>query len=186
MLVNNFDKHMRAGLSVRLVAFLIDGFIGPFMAVFISWIMINECGVSSVRVIILSMLLSIAYKPLMERYFGTTIGKMVMRLVVCDGHGGYINMYQAFGRNLLFCVVIIYNVIVDSPMGVIDIPILSMIPCNNDILYWLLWIDYLFVLLTPWTRTLHDMFSGTYCVYKNRMIRSDKTTQVGEQVPTES
>ncbi|HYC87298.1 MAG TPA: RDD family protein, partial [Chryseosolibacter sp.] len=87
-----------AGFGVRLGAMIIDSLIIGVVTLAATYY--NIFTAKSTLLLIIVTLVSTAYKPLMEYFFGATVGKMALRLKVVNTQLDRADFSEIFLRNI--------------------------------------------------------------------------------------
>lgn len=82
---------------VRLLAVIIDGFVTLPIGLLI---LFNFLSLKSFPLMVLTTLLTVLYRPLMEWRYSATVGKMLLKIKVVNEDQEHIRIDQAFGRNI--------------------------------------------------------------------------------------
>ncbi|MBB4078149.1 putative RDD family membrane protein YckC [Lewinella aquimaris] len=102
-----------AGFWIRVAAALIDFLILlPAAALTILFTVYQP----SLIAVILVLLLTAAYKPLMEHFYGATVGKMACKLRVIDDRGNFLGMGEAWIRYTPWLVATVVGVYLNIEM----------------------------------------------------------------------
>ena len=163
-------RHRRAGFGIRLLAFLVDCAIfgAPTMPLD-AWAVKN----GYISIFALTTILGFLYKPMMEYWFGSTLGKMVCKLQVMRLDEGRIALGQAFLRYLPFAFGELIPLVI---ITLRDLYPEMMVLLEKNI--WFMIADKIFVFLVPlidcgWVLmgdsnlALHDILAKTKCVYRD-------------------
>jgi len=170
------DYSRPAGFWIRVGANIIDSLIFlPF--VFLSfW---NLFSLKSMVVLVLISLPGLIYKPVMESFFGATLGKMSCKIKVIDENGKKLSLFNAYirffpfllsagvsltGQLILFSSPQFESVRSFTELGQAQQG--SFLDVINYTVGALVLIDCIFVAFTFRKRALHDMMAESYCVYK--------------------
>ena len=105
----NKENYKYASFIQRVAASLVD------MVIFIPIIaasFYNTMDMKNLGLAMLLILVSFLYKPLMEYYYGATLGKMAMKLKVLDLNFEDISMGQSFSRAFPWIISTVVNLIV--------------------------------------------------------------------------
>ena len=165
-----------AGFWIRLGASLIDFVVYlPLIIVHIYNIYLLK---SYVLEIIIVLILTI-YKPLMEFKYGSTLGKMAVKVKVVTLDYGSINLTQSITRYipwLIGQVISTYSLIIlfQNPDFISTTNWIEVGNIQNEIIPMginyissiILIISCLFIAFTEKKQGLHDMIANTYCTYR--------------------
>ena len=179
---DEIEKYPRpAGFWIRFCAHFVDGLILipiPILS------FLNLLFFKNTALLILTVLPGFLYKPLMESFYGATLGKMACGIRVIDGFGQRLTLETAYIRYLPF--------LVSSLLATIQTLLLYMSPGFQsaktfeeigqlqqtsplDILVYLtsffVIADCIVAACTFRKRALHDMMAGSYCVYKGPQLQ---------------
>jgi len=164
-----------AGFWIRVAATLLDTLVFlPIVAI----LMYNMRVWKSLPVAVLVVWLPGAlYKPVMEAYWGATLGKMACRVVVVDQTGHLLSLAMAYVRFIPFLLVRLLSlvtmfVVFSTPefreahtlqqiselqppsfLDHLQLPLVGFVMC-----------DCLAVAATDGKRAIHDFMAGSYCV----------------------
>jgi len=165
-----------AGFWIRVGATIIDSLIFIPIGILSFW---NMLSFKSTALLVLISLPGLIYKPVMESFFGATLGKMSCRLKVIDENGNKLSLFNAYIRFFPFLlsagVALVGQLILfsspqfQSATSLIEIGQIQQGSFMDVIRYpvnALVLIDCLFVAFTFRKRALHDMMAESYCVYK--------------------
>jgi uncharacterized RDD family membrane protein YckC len=171
------EKYPRpAGFWIRVGASIIDSLI--FIPIVILSFL-NLLLFKNKALLILTILPSFLYKPLMESFYGATLGKMACGIKVIDNIGQKLDLGTAFLRALPFLLsnftgtlqsLMLYSsaefqsATTLEEMGQLQ----QMGPMDIIVFFvsFLVLVDCIFAAFTYRKRALHDMLAGSYCVYK--------------------
>lgn len=165
-----------AGLGIRLGAALIDLLV---MLPLIGLSIYNVLQIKSLGLGILILLLTAAYKPVMEYCYGATLGKMAVKIVVINQQRGSLTFGQALIRYLPWLVGTIVAAIAlveifsmprfDTTTNYLAYSMMvqeSRWTVFNQFVSWLPLLSALAILFDKQRQAAHDMLAETYCVYK--------------------
>ena len=165
-----------AGFWIRVGASIIDSLVFLPIGILSYW---NMFSLKSTAVLVLISLPKLIYKPLMESFFGATLGKMSCRIKVIGEDGNKLSLIGAYIRFFPF--------LLSAGVGLASQLILFSSPQFESITSWtelgqaqqgsflvvisypvniLVLIDCVCVAFTFRKRALHDMMAESYCVYK--------------------
>lgn len=181
------EKYPRpAGFWIRVCASIIDSLI--FLPIVI-FSFLNFLIFKNNVFLILTVLPSFLYKPLMESFYGATVGKMACGIKVIDNAGHKLDLGTAYLRALPF--------LLSNFMGTIQSLMLYSSPefqsattfeeigqlqqlGSLDIIVFVVNLfvlaDCIFAAFTYRKRALHDMLAGSYCVYKENLAQQNYST----------
>ena len=179
------EKYPRpAGFWIRFCAHFVDGLILipiPILS------FLNLLSFKNTALLILTVLPGFLYKPLMESFYGATLGKMACGIRVIDGFGQRLTLETAYIRYLPF--------LVSSLLATTQTLLLYMSPGFQsaktfeeierlqqtgplDILVYLasffLIADCIVAACAFRKRALHDMMADSYCVYKGPQSQQEQ------------
>lgn len=188
-------KIVYADFGPRLLASIIDGLIiglpiALFTFVFLQSSLFSE--ESAILYEIITSLIMLAYKPLMEYYKMQTVGKMAMRIKVISGDLKRITLRQAFLRIIFEGSRSAINLLI----AILAFPIFlgndleSLSNLNNITTYFgylitaLMIIDIIiyFTDINNKGRSLHDRIANTV-VISNDSVLSNEIEQIGQDDP---
>ena len=165
-----------AGFWIRVGASIIDSLIFIPIIILSVW---NTYSLKNTVVLILTSLPGLIYKPLMESFYGATLGKMSCKIKVIDDNGRKISLFNAYIRFFPFFLsagvtLAVQLILFSSPqfqsatswieisqaqqgsfLVVISYPVSALVL-----------IDCIVVAFTFRKRALHDMMAESFCVYK--------------------
>jgi len=165
-----------AGFWIRVGAYIIDGLIFLPIVILSFW---NFFSLKSTVVLVLISLPGLIYKPVMESFFGATLGKMSCKIKVIDDNGKMLSLFSAYIR--FFPFLLLTGVTLAGQLILFSSPqfqsATSMIELGEaqqgsflDVIRYtataLVLIDCICVAFTFRKRALHDMMAESYCVYK--------------------
>ena len=165
-----------AGFWIRAGAYIIDFVVFIPIAILNFW---NIYSLKSMTVLVLISLPGLMYKPLMESFFGATLGKMSCKIKVIDNRGNKLSLFSAYVRFFPFLLpagvglagqLILFSSsqfqsaetfkeVAEAQQGNYLAPI-------GTILGVLLIIECVFAAFTNRKRALHDMLAESYCVHR--------------------
>jgi len=167
-----------AGFWIRVVASLVD------TVVFIPIVILNFVNYFSIKSIPILLLISIPgflYKPLMESFYGATLGKMACGIKVTDENGEKLTLKAAYIRFIpmllvatlgmtfsfmLFMLPEFKNVHKISDFAAMQAASYPTLNILSNIANLVILIDCIVVAFTKRKRAIHDFMAGSYCVYK--------------------
>ncbi|TSB48060.1 RDD family protein [Alkalicoccobacillus porphyridii] len=147
------EEVVYAGFWVRLWAFLLDLIVVfSIQSIFInSWFLFLPDGFQSIGIFATQTFLYagtfFVYFALMTKFYGKTVGKMVLGIKVVSSEGESLNWKQILFREGI--VRLMYHVVI------FGIP------------YLFLWL-YLFVAFVPAKKGLHDLVADTYVIHDKK------------------
>jgi len=165
-----------AGFWIRVGANIIDSLIFLPIVFLGIW---NTFSLKSTTLLVLISLPGLIYKPVMESFFGATLGKMSCKIKVIDNDGKKLSLLSAYIRFFPFLlsagvalagqVILFLSPQFQSATSLTEIgqaqqgSILDVVryPVNALVL-----IDCIVVAFTFRKRALHDMMAESFCVYK--------------------
>jgi len=165
-----------AGFWIRAVARVVDNLI--FIPL-IGLIFYNIFVIKSSLLMFLIAIPDFFYKPLMESYYGATLGKMACGIQVMDAKGQKLTLSAAYMRFIPFLIsnilTLIRALILFSLPGFSSASTLAEIARVEEtnpvehfktIISLLVLVDCIVAGFTYRKRAVHDMMAGSYCVYK--------------------
>ena len=165
-----------AGFWIRVVANFVDGLV------FIPLIGLTFYNLLVVKSALLMFFISIPkffYKPLMESYYGATLGKMACGIRVIDAKGQKLTLSIAYIRFIPFLIARVVTII--SALTIFSLPEFSSastlveigrvnqtnpVEFFRKLIGFLVLIDCIVAGFSYRKRAVHDMMAGSYCVYK--------------------
>ena len=165
-----------AGFWIRVGASIIDSLIFIPIIILSVW---NTYSLKNTVVLILTSLPGLIYKPLMESFYGATLGKMSCKIKVIDDNGRKISLFNAYirffpfflsaGVTLAGQLILFSSPQFQSATSWIEISqaqqgsflVVISYPVSALVL-----IDCIVVAFTFRKRALHDMMAESFCVYK--------------------
>lgn len=179
-----------AGFWIRVGAACIDGLI--FIPIVVLS-MENLYSIKSTFLLILFFLPGLAYKPLMESFYGATPGKMACGLSVVDMNGDKLSLTSAYIRyipmGLSSLIGLLSQLVLFSSAGFESASTLSEMaqlrqvdPLQpiQSLLGLFVLVDCVVAAFTRRKRAIHDMMSGSFCIYKTGQIADTRpTTAIG-------
>lgn len=180
-----------AGFWIRAVAMVLDGFV--FLPV-VALLFYNAVRWKSMAVFFLVVWLpGVLYKPLMEAYWGATLGKMACRLIVVDETGHLLSIAAAYTRFLPFFLLRVLGLVgmlaiflmpefrqARSPEQVAELQIPRIIEFLQLPLAAFVFCDCLAVAVTDGKRAIHDFMAGSYCVMSSSWTESHDDSHGGQ------
>jgi len=165
-----------AGFWIRVVASLVDSLV--FLPIGILTF-VNIFQIKSVGLMIALVIPGLLYKPLMESYFGATLGKMACKVKVIDNRGRRPSLSQAYTRYIPFLVHSVVSVVAAAVLfsdpdfqAALGLYALGKLEYNNpvdllqNVILVFIFVDCLVAAFTYRKLALHDMMAQTFCVYK--------------------
>lgn len=165
------------GLWPRFYAFLIDNLITGSLLALVTFY--NISFVKSFNLYLGVTLIVLAYKPVMEKVYGATLGKMLFHLKVIDLVGEPLSWFQALLRVIFqICQVLL---VLPFQFAAFSDPILletsSFFEYNerfvqdyggvsiiSNVMFFILAVEVVFVNTDPKRRSVHDRIAKTYVV----------------------
>ena len=173
------DYPRPGGFWIRGAAYLLDELVFLPLAVLIYRNLLSTKSLLQLIVLLIPLLL---YKPLMESFFGATLGKMACGLRVIDGRRERLSLVAAYVRFIPRLVSIGMGLWIIVPLfgspefaGVSTMAELAELVSKRpsmvieDIVNLLVVFDHGIVALTYRKRAIHDMMAGSYCVYERSL-----------------
>jgi uncharacterized RDD family membrane protein YckC len=165
-----------AGFWIRVGAHIIDTVIFIPLVVVAFW---NMFRLKSMFVLVLISVPGLVYKPLMESYFGATLGKMACRIKVIDDNGKKLSLASAYARFLPFLasavITLVSQVILfsspqfESVRSFVELGQAQekgFLHALSTLVNIFIIIECVFAAFTFRKRALHDMLAESFCVYK--------------------
>jgi len=169
-----------AGFWIRVLATLIDVLVlSPVGALSF----INLFYMKSLLLLFVLQLPWLLYKPLMEAFYGATLGKMALKIRVIDADGNNLTLSEAYIRSflpILTPVVVSFAALLslflnpgfERASSLEEIFELMTTPGNplysflGGIAGWVVPIDLVGVAFNRRKLSIHDMMAGSFCVYR--------------------
>jgi uncharacterized RDD family membrane protein YckC len=185
-----------AGFWIRFGASIIDdGLIFIPIGLLSIW---NMFSLKSTFVLILISLSGLIYKPFMESFFGSTLGKMACGIKVIDDNGKKLSLFGAYVRFFPFLIRAGVNltgqlIVFSSPQFQSAESMMEFAQALQDnflapirrIVSILLIIECTFAAFTFRKRALHDMLAESFCVYKEpKKLSTEPSEPAGQDVQT--
>lgn len=171
----NLETVRFAGLWVRVGASIIDSLV---MLPLMGLNYYNIIDFKNLSLALLLAILSAAYKPFMEFYYGATVGKMALKIKVVDYQLQFISLDQALIRYLPWVLSVGVNLLATIYIfqleGFEDVrDFLSYGDLANTTPYqkwvqfsiWVAPISAFGILFNPFKQAVHDQLAKTYCIY---------------------
>ena len=165
-----------AGFWIRVGAYIVDGLIFIPILILAFW---NRFSLKSTGVLVLVAVPGFLYKPLMEAFFGATLGKMSVGIKVIDAQGKKLSLFCAYIRSFPFLMasgvnlaseVILFSTpqfqAATSFMEISQVRPETFLNLVSPLVSLLVLIDCVVVAFTFRKRALHDMLAESFCVYK--------------------
>lgn len=170
---NNENPIYYASFFNRVVAALIDGVI---LLPVSSVAMMNLVDWKNFPLFILTAVITLCYKPVMEGIYGATLGKMAIKLKLVDERLNPISFDQSMARNILFILSSIGGII--TAYILFQTPDLSLADIYGEeavdrqdlgsiiqsICSILLFVSVLSVIFDRQRQALHDKFGRSFCI----------------------
>jgi uncharacterized RDD family membrane protein YckC len=171
-----------AGFWIRVVASFIDLFVFlPLLAISVA----NLVFFRSTLILVVIVIPGLLYKPLMEAYYGATLGKMVLGLRVMDADGRNLTVSAAYVRAVPFLIStglsLVGGVIQFSSPEFQSVKDLSQLieasqgnplSCVESLANLFVLVDCLVAGFSYRKRAIHDMMAGSFCVYARDALAS--------------
>jgi len=169
------DYARPAGFWIRVGATLIDSlvFLPLAGAAFFNLIVVKS--------LVLHVVINIPgllYKPLMEHYFGATLGKMACRIRVLDDCGRNLTVLAAYVRFLPFLFHSLISIIgtvflfshpefqfTSSLAQMNELQVRNPLKLTETLVSFFCIFECILAGFTYRKRALHDMMAGSFCVY---------------------
>lgn len=165
-----------AGFWIRAGASIIDFLVFVPIMILAFW---NMFTLKSTFVLVLISLPGLAYKPLMESYFGATLGKMACGVKVINDNGKKLSVAVAYARFLPFFVsaaislagqvILFSSPQFESVRSFVELgqsQERGFLDALSTLLGIFIIIDCVVAAFTFRKRALHDMLAESFCVYK--------------------
>ena len=165
-----------AGFWIRVGASIIDGLIFLPIAGLSFW---NYFSLKNTVVLILATVPGLIYKPVMESFYGATLGKMACGIKVIDDNGNKLSLFGAYvrffpwlvssGVNLAGQLILFSSEQFQSASSMLELneaQQANFLGPIGTIVGLLVLIECIFAAFTFRKRALHDMLAESYCVYK--------------------
>ena len=165
-----------AGFWIRVGAHIVDGLVFIPIIILTFW---NRFSLKSTGVLVLVAVPGFLYKPLMEAFFGATLGKMSCGIKVIDAQGKKLSLFCAYIRSFPFLMasgvnlaseVILFSMpqfqAATSFMEISQVRPETFLNLVSPLVILLVLIDCVVVAFTFRKRALHDMLAESFCVYK--------------------
>ena len=178
-----------AGFLIRVVASFIDNLV------FVPLIALGFYALISAKSVFLCFLISLPglfYKPLMEAFYGATLGKMAVGIRVVDDGGSNLSIAGAYLRFSPFLARSIFDSLsmfwlfsvpeFKSASGFMEVAqVMQQSPSRfsvpGTLLGWFILIDCVTAAFTARKRAIHDMMAQSYCVYSCRKTIPNQSTK---------
>jgi len=165
-----------AGFWIRFGARIVDFLVFLPIAVLAYW---NTFSLKSTTALILTCVPGLIYKPLMESFFGATLGKMAFGIKVIDSNGNRLSLFGAYVRFFPFLIQTGVNLAgqlilfsseqfqsASSMMELAEAQKGNFLAPIGTIVNILVAVECIFAAFTSRKRALHDMLAESFCVYK--------------------
>lgn len=165
-----------AGFWIRVGAQIIDSLIFIPIGILAIW---NLYSLKSTVVLVLASLPGLIYKPLMESFFGATLGKMACGIRVIDDNGKKLSLFGAYVRFFPFLLltgvglagqlIMFTSSQFQSAESMVEIGQAqqgNFLGPIGTVMNVLVLIECVFAAFTSRKRALHDMLAESFCVYK--------------------
>ena len=172
-----FKELQYQGFSSRWKSFLIDNIIVGIFLTAVSFI--NLSFHRDFPIYLISNIIALSYKPLMETFFGATLGKMLINLKVVDYEGNPINAAQAWLRQIFrisqfllgvfFYYAAFHDPVLLQTKGYADfqtefLDAYGGVRYISNGLFFVILAEVLFMNMDPMHRSLHDRIAKTVVV----------------------
>lgn len=164
-----------AGLGVRIGASLIDSVV---MIPLMGLNYYNIIDYKNLQLALILALISAAYKPFMEYYYGATVGKMAFKIKVVDYQLRAITLEQTLIRYSPWLLSVVINLLstiylfrLDEFAEVKDFFAYGELGNTSPYQKWIqfsIWIAPISafgILFNPFRQAVHDQLAKTYCIY---------------------
>jgi uncharacterized RDD family membrane protein YckC len=185
------DYSRPAGFWIRYGAYIIDSLIFIPVVILSFW---NTYSLKSTAVLILICLPGLIYKPLMESFFGATLGKMACGIKVIDDKGNKLSLFSAYVRFFPFLIstgiaLAGQLIVFSSPQFQSATSLIEIGQAQQEnylkivglVVNLLLMIECVFAAFTFRKRALHDMLAESFCVYKEPQKPSSESSEPAGQ-----
>jgi len=165
-----------AGFWIRVGAYLVDSLVFIPIILLSLW---NTFSLRSPAVLVLIAVPGFIYKPVMESFFGATLGKMSCKIKVIDAKGKKLSLFCAYIRAFPFLMAAGVGlasqlVLFSSPqfqaatswVEASQVKTETFLDFVSPLVSLLILIDCVVVAFTFRKRALHDMLAESFCVYK--------------------
>ena len=165
-----------AGFWIRVGAQIVDTLVFIPIIVLSFW---NTFSLKSMTLLILSSLPGLIYKPVMESFFGATLGKMACGIKVIDDNGHKLSLSAAYVRYFPFLIsagVTLAGQFIlflspefqtaETMMELGQAQQGNFLAPIGTVLNVLVAIECIVAAFTFRKRALHDMLAESFCVYK--------------------
>lgn len=169
-----------AGFWIRVLASSID--MVPFIPLML-FANFNNTTLKSIAVNMLLVIPGLLYKPFMESYYGATLGKMALKLMVVGEDGKKINLKRSYVRYSITLLSILVSLIgsmllfnmpefatANSIAAIGTLRVHNPVSSLESIINFLIILDCLVVAFTYRKQAIHDKISKSYCIYKDQLV----------------
>ena len=170
------------GFWLRPLAYLID--MVPLVLLTVGLVFL-AVATKSRFLLCVAYILLLTYKPLMESYYGATLGKMACGLKVVNKQGENLSLIAAYVRFLPFFAFLAIGFF--ENLGLFSTPEFKnaseyyellfawrknqgdeTLGIFRELLNWIIFFECLMAAFTHRQRALHDMIAGSFCVSRTR------------------
>jgi uncharacterized RDD family membrane protein YckC len=165
-----------AGFWIRAGAYIIDTVVFIPLVVVGFW---NIFRLKSMFVLVLISVPGLVYKPLMESYFGATLGKMACRIKVVNDNRKKLSLASAYARFLPFLASAVITLVsqlilfsspqFESVRSFVELGQAQekgFLSALGTLVNIFIVIECVVAAFTFRKRALHDMLAESFCVYK--------------------
>ena len=165
-----------AGFWIRVGAQIVDILVFIPIIILSYW---NTFSLKSTAVLVSISVPGLIYKPLMESFFGATLGKMACGIKVIDGNGNKLSLVGAYVRYFPFLISSGVNlagqlIMFSSPQFQSAASMMELAQAQQGnflgpigtLVNVLVMIECVVAAFTFRKRALHDMLAESFCVYK--------------------
>lgn len=172
------EKSVRfAGFGIRVGASLLDSLV---LVPLIGLDYLNMLQLKNLPLALSLALISALYKPLMEYFYGATVGKMIVKIKVVNYQLGAISLEQALIRYLPWAMSVVVNFLATAALfeaeGFAEArdfvtygELAAASPYDKWIQFsiWVMPISAFGILFNNYQQAVHDQLARTYCIYRD-------------------
>lgn len=175
------DPPIYAGAGPRFVALMLDFLVLAPLAY------LNFYNITTFKNLMLAIIIitvSAAYKPVMEYWYGATVGKIAMGLKVVDYQYQHISAGQSLLRYLPWLIGNIVSLITTVAVFQMEgfesagdfyafgeLAATTAYDKWSQFTAWIVIISALGILFNPYRQALHDQIAKTFCIYRKYSLR---------------
>ena len=165
-----------AGFWIRVGSQIVDFLVFIPLVILSYW---NIFSLKSAAVLILICVPGLIYKPVMESFYGATLGKMACGIKVIDSNGKKLSLFGAYVRFFPFLISTGVNlagqlILFSSPQFQSAQSLMELGQAQQGnflapvgtVVNVLIMIECIVAAFTLRKRALHDMLAESFCVYK--------------------